>query len=198
VIDHPARTFWIVAVCTLLLDQLSKAAIRILWDAPSALAVDDLMARFVTPAYGPYESVPIIGRVFMLTHVRNTGAAFGLLPGYQPIFIATSIVVLIVVAGYWRKARPSFWPVVVALGLIAGGAVGNLIDRAILGRVTDFLYLAAIDFPVFNIADSAIVVGVGILIVWLLFVPEQEAAAEQASVEPREVSATHEPDDAAP
>jgi signal peptidase II len=77
----------------------------------------------------------------------------------------------------WRKARPSYWPVVVALGLITGGAVGNLIDRAIVGKVTDFLYFAAIDFPVFNIADSALIVGVGILIVWLLFGPEPDAAA---------------------
>lgn len=109
-----------------------------------------------------------------LTYVRNIGAAFGLLPGRQPVFVAVSVVVLIVLAGYWRRARPTLALIVVSLSLIAAGAVGNLIDRVFIGRVTDFLSFAFIDFPVFNVADMSIVCGTGVLIVWLLFAPEPE------------------------
>lgn len=109
-----------------------------------------------------------------LTYVRNIGAAFGLFPGRQPVFIAVSLVVLVVIAGYWRRARPNLAIIIVALALITAGAVGNLIDRAVIGRVTDFLSFAFVDFPVFNVADAAIVTGTAILIVWLLFAPEPQ------------------------
>lgn len=191
-LNHPARAFWIVATATLLLDQLTKSVVRILWRSQSALLpFDAAVAKFVSPAYDPYESVPVFGEWFMFTHVRNTGAAFGLLPGYRPIFIATSVIVLVVVAAYWRRARPANWLVVIPLGLIAGGAVGNLIDRAVVGRVTDFLHFAVIDFPVFNVADSAIFIGVGILIAWLLFgpQPEDEQRTEPDAIEPADSSA---------
>jgi signal peptidase II len=111
------------------------------------------------------------------------GAAFGMFPGYQPLFIATSLIVLVVVAAYWRRTHPAEWPVVVALGLVSGGAVGNLIDRAMLGKVTDFFDVAIIDFPVFNIADSAIFVGVGMLVFWLLFGPQESGEVESPALE---------------
>ena len=133
-------------------------------------------------------SFALVDGVLRLTFVRNTGAAFGLFPGYQPIFIATSCVVLLVIAAYWRRSRPTAWPIVIALGLITGGAVGNLIDRAALGRVTDMFDFTLIDFPVFNVADSAIIVGVAMLILWLLLVPEPQ--------HPAEVSASADPDEA--
>jgi len=148
--------FWVVALVTLGLDQGVKVAVR---------------ARLVEG-----DTLPLLSGLLNLTYVRNTGAAFGLFPGYQPIFIATSCVVLIVIAAYWRRSRPTAWPLVIALGLITGGAVGNLIDRAIIGRVTDMFEFGMIDFPVFNIADTAILLGVAILVLWLLFVPEAPPA----------------------
>jgi len=139
------------------------------------LGLDQLTKALVRSSFVPGESWPFIPGVVHLTYVRNMGAAFGLFPGRQPVFIGVSVVVLIVIAAYWRRSRPKAWPIVVALALITGGAAGNLIDRAWLGgRVTDFLEFAFADFPVFNIADSAIIIGVGILIGWLLFVPEPE------------------------
>lgn len=178
---HPARVFWLIAVATFVLDQLSKSAVRVLWS--SAESLDGIMLRLVEPAFTPHHSMPLIGGALALTHVRNEGAAFGMFPGYQPIFMLTSTVVLLVVGVYFYRARPTAWPVVVALALIGGGSLGNLVDRAVLGRVTDFIYAAIIDFPVFNLADSAIFIGVGILVVWLLFgpMPASEVPEDQAS-----------------
>ncbi len=153
-----------VALTTLGIDQISKAVVR---------------AHMV-----PGDSLAFIHGLINLTYIRNVGAAFGLFPGRQPIFIATSLVVLVVIAAYWRRARPTAWPVVVALGLVTGGAVGNLIDRAWLGKVTDFFEFAFFDFPVFNVADMAILAGVGILVAWLLFAPEEGAADPAEAEEP--------------
>lgn len=129
----------------------------------------------------PGRSLPVIDGVLHLTYVRNLGAAFGLLPGAQPLFITTSVLVLVFVAGFWMKMRPVERTLVVALALLCGGALGNLIDRIFLGKVTDFLDIALIDFPVFNVADIAIVFGVGLLTIWLLFAPEEHAVPEQES-----------------
>lgn len=151
-VRHPGRLFWATSLSTLVLDQLTKAAVR-----------QDF-------TLGEVRS--FVPGLLDLTYVRNMGAAFGIFPGRQPIFMATSVVVLVVIAAYWRRARPDSWPVVVAMSLIAGGAVGNLLDRAVLGRVTDFLSFAFVDFPVFNVADTGIFTGVAILVGWLLFAPE--------------------------
>jgi len=121
----------------------------------------------------PSTSIPVIEGVFHITFVRNMGAAFGLMPGKQPLFIATSLVVVLGVLGYWILQRPRSRWLVIAMGLVMGGAIGNLIDRSTAtGLVTDFFDFTLIDFPVFNIADTAIVCGVGMLVIWVLFAPE--------------------------
>ena len=163
-VARPARAFWTAALSILALDQVSKSLVR--------------------AELHPGQLTGLVPGVLDLTYVRNTGAAFGLFPGRQPVFILTSVVVLVVIAAYWRRDRPSDWPVVFGTAAIAGGAVGNLVDRALVGRVTDFLAFAFIDFPVFNIADIGIVGGVAVLVLWLLFGPEPgsvEAVAEVAA-----------------
>jgi len=149
---HSALTFWAIVLATLGLDQLVKWVVR---------------TEMIEGA-----SIPVIEGVFHITHVRNMGAAFGLFPGRQPVFVLTTAVVLIAIAAYWRRSRPHAWPIVVALALVTAGSLGNAIDRLGLGSVTDFLDFTLIDFPVFNVADSAIFIGVAILIGWLLFVPD--------------------------
>lgn len=151
---RPALVFWAVALATLALDQASKAVVR------RSVQLGDVVA--------------LVPGVVDLTHVRNRGAAFGLLPGRQPIFVATSFVVLLVIWAYWRRDRPRVWPIVIGISLVAGGAVGNLIDRVLLDKVTDFLSFAFVDFPVFNVADMGIVGGVSVLVAWLLFGPQPE------------------------
>lgn len=163
---NPGRVFAAVAIAVLAIDQVSKALVR--------------------ATVAPDASVPLIDGVFELTYVRNMGAAFGLFPGRQPVFMLVSVAVVCAIAVYWRRARPTEWPVAISLGLILGGAVGNLIDRAAIGKVTDFFYLSLIDFPVFNVADAAIVVGVGVLMLWLLFGPVP--AKDQASSENEDAS----------
>ena len=148
--------YWIIVITVLLIDQATKYLV--LLGMPEGA------------------SIPLIEGVFHLTHVQNLGAAFGLLPGRQPLFIATNVIVLVVIAAYWRRSRPTQLPIVLALALITGGSVGNAIDRLWRGSVTDFFDFTLIDFPVFNIADSAILTGVAILIGWLLFVPEPATA----------------------
>lgn len=151
---RPLTTLLLVATAVLLADQLTKMLVR-LW-------------------LEPFVSLPIIKGVFHLTYVRNTGAAFGLMPGARPLFMATSAVVLIGIAAYWLIIKPRARWVVIALALVGSGALGNLIDRVSLGRVTDFLDFVLIGWPVFNIADIAIVTGVFMLVVWILVGPEQQ------------------------
>jgi len=156
-IAHPGRLFSAVAIGVLIIDQVSKAVVR---------------ANLI-----PGESITLVPGVLNLTFVNNVGAAFGLFPGRQPVFMATSLLVLFVIAAYWRRAHPREWPVVLALGLVCAGALGNLIDRAVLGRVTDFFEFGFVQFPVFNVADMAILAGVGILALWILFGPQPETDA---------------------
>lgn len=147
---RPALVASVSLAAVLFFDQVSKAAIR--------------------ASLRPGDSITLVPDVFYISHVRNTGAAFGLLPGARPVFVATSLVVVLAILAYWIRWRPKTAWLLVATGLAAGGALGNLVDRVIAGRVTDFFEVRG--FPVFNIADSSIVIGVGLLIVWILFGPE--------------------------
>ncbi len=135
--------------------------------AAAALVIDQVSKAVVRANMQLGDSVPLIKGIINLTYVRNVGAAFGLFPGRLPIFIAISLGVLAGIAWVWWRLKPQNTWIAIALGLVAGGATGNLIDRVIAGRVTDFFDLGW--FPVFNVADMALDVGVAILLVWILF-----------------------------
>ena len=123
-----------------------------------------------------YAHIQIIPGFFRLTHTENTGAAFSLFadsPSHWKtgLLIAFSVVAMIVVfALLWKQQRP-LTMTGIALSLILGGAVGNLWDRVASGRVVDFLlfYVKQYQWPVFNLADSAIVVGASLLVIEILF-----------------------------
>ncbi|AEG60577.1 signal peptidase II [Desulforamulus ruminis] len=108
------------------------------------------------------QSIPVWNKVFHLTYIQNPGAAFGLLAGKTWFFIMITTLVLLAMVLGWRwiqKAGPLYhW----ALGLVAGGALGNLIDRLLYTRVIDFLDFRI--WPVFNLADTAICIGVGLIL----------------------------------
>jgi signal peptidase II len=149
-----------IGLAIVVVDQVSKAAVR---------------ARLSPPG----TSVPVLGDALQLTYVQNLGASFGMMPGYRPLFVAVSVGVLVAIAAFVIRRRPERRWVVVALGLVAGGALGNLIDRMVFGWVTDFIRIP-FDFPVFNVADSCVVVGVGMLIWWLLFGPAPSSPVPSA------------------
>lgn len=118
-----------------------------------------------------YESFPVIGDFFQITSHRNSGAAFGILEGRRWFFIVITIVVVSVLISYLRSTvRDKKRLLSFALSLLMGGALGNFLDRALTGEVVDFLQFRFqfawfgkdIDyiFPIFNVADSAIVIGV--------------------------------------
>lgn len=138
--------------------------------------LDQASKLWIVGNFTLYESLPVIPGLFSLTYLTNTGAAFGLLAGEQGVwrqifFVGVAVVALTAIVFLYRKLRSvSAW-YVIALGLIAGGAIGNLIDRVRLGSVIDFLdlYLGTRHWPAFNIADSAITVGVAIFLIMNLF-----------------------------
>ena len=132
------------------------------------------------------ESVPILSSFFSLTYVRNQGAAFGLLhkaPAYirEPLFLLIPFVAMGVILMIFRKLREDQKWTGIALSLISGGAIGNLIDRMRFKYVIDFLdfYWGEYHWPAFNVADSCIVVGVGIMFV-LSFLQEAPAQSTKA------------------
>jgi signal peptidase II len=143
--------------------------------AVAVVIVDQLTKLWIMTEFALHEQQNIIPGFFNLVHVTNTGAAFGFLAGSktwlrQAFFVTVSVVALIVIVyayGHLKKQGRIF---VYALGLIAGGAVGNLIDRLRFGSVVDFLdfYLGSYHWPAFNAADSAITVGVSLFMLGTL------------------------------
>lgn len=164
-----------LGLLVLVVDQLTKAWVR-----------DALVA-------GAFPMAVIPG-VIEFDFVANTGVSFGLAAGFGSAFVLLAVVVVAAVAIYLTRARlVSRWEVV-GLGMLAGGAIGNAIDRALLGYVTDFIATVFIDFPVFNVADIGITVGVAIaLIGFMVFSPaahrDRDPEASSAGDVPSEPSA---------
>ncbi|MDF2962314.1 MAG: signal peptidase [Paenibacillus sp.] len=148
--------YYIYALIVLLLDQATKWVI-----------VNRLMLG---------ESRPVIGEFFQITSHRNRGAAFGILQDQRWFFIVITVVVVAGIVWYLRKTYQEGRKLLpFALSLLLGGALGNFIDRALFGEVVDFLkfrfqfnwFGTPVDYtyPIFNVADSAIVVGVALIFI---------------------------------
>ena len=152
--------------------------------AVGVLALDRFTKRLVAKDISLHDSITVIKRVFYITHVENRGAAFGLFndsPAHWKIalLVAFSVIALVIVSALlWRNHAMTV--TAVGLSLILGGALGNLWDRVLNGKVVDFLlvYIGSYQWPAFNVADSAIVVGAGLLVYEILFVktPEKKPA----------------------
>lgn len=137
---------------------------------PLAVVILDQFSKYIVVenmALG--ESIPIIEEVFHLTYILNPGAAFGMFAHNRLFFIAIAVVVIGIIIWARREILASPWEVKAGCGLFLGGAIGNLIDRARQGLVIDFFDFRI--WPVFNIADIAICIGVG-LIIWNLLKTE--------------------------
>jgi signal peptidase II len=144
----------------------------------AVVILDQVSKRIALSALGDSSSLTAIPGLVLLTRTSNTGAAFGLMPGFRILFMLIALAVVVTVIAYVVRERPESALLVVALGLVTGGAAGNFIDRALTGQVVDFLEFAFIDFPVFNVADIGIVVGVGLLVLWLAITPPPKPAEE--------------------
>ena len=143
------RKAWLVlavAGIVILLDQWTKTLVRV-----------------NVPEYTAISPIPALGEYLLFEHVRNYGAAFGILQNQGGFFIIIAIIVAVAILFYVRYLPTDQWVVRVLLGLQLGGALGNVIDRFERGYVTDFVKVGipgVYYYPNFNVADSAIVIGV--------------------------------------
>ncbi|MGN1444770.1 MAG: signal peptidase II [Eubacteriales bacterium] len=142
----------------------------------------DQLTKYLTVFYlKPVDTCPIIQDVLHLTYVENRGAAFGMLSENRWVFMTVSIVAILLLAVYliWKKPKDKW--VCLSLSFIIGGGIGNMIDRVALGYVVDMIDFRLIHFAVFNVADSFVCVGAGILMVWLIVTGFREYKAEKAA-----------------
>ncbi|MFH1053521.1 MAG: signal peptidase II [Candidatus Woesearchaeota archaeon] len=140
--------FFIVVISIIIIDQITKFLIR------SNLSIG--------------ENITIISKFFFIRHITNTGAGFSILENFNSLLIWISLIIIGIILFNYDKIIKDRW-YIVSFSLIIGGAVGNLIDRIILGYVTDFIsfYIIFDYFPAFNMADSAISIGAIVLLVSL-------------------------------
>jgi len=142
----------------------------------SVIALDQLTKIWVVSSFFLYESVEVIPGFFNLVYVVNTGAAFSILadvdsPWRHYFFLTIGLAAVIGLSFFYRKLKDENKYYSIPIGLIVGGAIGNLVDRVRLGAVVDFLdiYVGNYHWPAFNVADSAICVGAGVFIVMNFF-----------------------------
>ena len=148
----------------------------------TVIILDQATKYWIMQSMRLHESIPIIPNLFSFTYIRNPGAAFGLLAGssnaFRTVFFGiTSLFALALLGTILVRLPAKDWIGQVSIAGILGGAIGNLIDRLRFGEVIDFLdvYVESYHWPAFNIADSAIVVGVGLMLVDSLIGERQRA-----------------------
>ena len=143
----------------------------------------DQLTKYLTVLHlKPIDTLPIIEDVFHLTYVENTGAAFGMMKDSRWVFMVTSTLAIVGILVYMFWKRPTNKMLCLSLSLIVGGGIGNMIDRTALGYVVDMIDLRLINFAVFNVADSFVCVGAGLMILHLILEMVKEAKAEKASL----------------
>lgn len=124
-----------------------------------------------------YDRIEVIGNFFILTSIRNRGAAFGILQEQRWFFLVITIIVVSAIVWYIQRSyRNGSRLLMIGLAMILGGAVGNFLDRALFGEVVDFLQFnfGSYTFPIFNMADTGICVGVALVILDSLLTYKQE------------------------
>lgn len=157
--------YFLIAIIVIILDQVTK------WIIASQLTIG--------------QEISVIGNFFLITSHRNRGAAFGILQEQRWFFVAITIVVVCAIIWYiLHVRRTGTWVLLTGLGLILGGAIGNFWDRALHGEVVDFLLFnfGSYSFPIFNVADMGICIGVALVLIDSLFLnrkqPESEIPAQ--------------------
>jgi len=165
ILRHNGILFLIAAI-VIVLDQITKALVR------QNLALGE--------AWAP---IPAIGDFFRFLYWQNRGAAFGTLQNAGPILTVVRIAIAIFIVFFYQKAETKDRLMRVSLSLMLGGAIGNLIDQFMLGFVTDFIAVGK--FPIFNVADSCVTIGVGLMLLDML-IKEKNGSKTDPEVKPGE------------
>ncbi len=155
---------------------LKKIWLRLILVSGSVICVDQITKSIIKKHIILYDNLIVFDNVFNITHVLNPGGAFGFFAD-QPIevrkfiFLFMSSIVAVFVLWFYKRCAADFTFLSYGMALIFGGAIGNLIDRFQYGKVVDFLdfYIGSYHWPAFNIADSAISIGMGVLMYHILF-----------------------------
>jgi signal peptidase II len=144
--------------------------------AGAIILLDQVTKEIVLRSIPLNTTIPVVNGFFNLTHIHNPGGAFGLMANFSPImrsiiFLFISSLAVGLIFYFYKKTPAHYAWLAAAFAMIFGGAIGNLIDRVRFGIVVDFLdfYLGNLHWPAFNVADSAISVGIGIFLYHLVF-----------------------------
>ncbi|GAE33877.1 signal peptidase II [Halalkalibacter akibai] len=142
--------YYLLALIIIVLDQITK------WVVVTEMALG--------------EKITLIENVLYFTSHRNQGAAFGILQGQMWFFYIITVIVIVGIVYYMQKEGRHSPLLGISLGLVLGGAIGNFIDRLFRGEVVDFVdtYIFTYNFPIFNVADAALCVGVGLLFIKMI------------------------------
>jgi signal peptidase II len=152
--------FWGAAAAVLMLDQVTKTIVRASLDRGESWPDPDWIVR--------------------IRYVTNTGAAFGILENETVFLTAMALLGIAAIYLYYRFPPFDHWVVPIAIGMLLGGAAGNLLDRIRVGEVTDFIDFTR--YPAFNVADSSITVGIATIVIgYLLFGPKSNPAEPSRS-----------------
>jgi len=163
--------------------------------AAVVLIVDFITKKLVATKMEINDKISVIGDFFLITSHRNRGAAFGILQDQRWFFIVITIIIVAGIIWYMQAVRKTAKPwLLVGLGLVLGGAIGNFIDRARFGEVVDFFQFnfGSYTFPIFNIADSGIVCGVALILLDTLLAAREEKKMQGSNEKGNEGNDEHE------
>jgi signal peptidase II len=156
-----------------------RKAIVLLLTALAVLVADQVTKALVVANLAVGEKARLVGDLVQVWHAQNRGAAFSLFQGGAVVFLIVSVLSIVMVAYFHRSLRDRSPWLHVVLGMVLGGTLGNFTDRLRQGYVTDWISVGIGDtrWPTFNVADSSVVVGIGILVIYLLLTnPDRRAA----------------------
>lgn len=135
----------------------------------AAVVAADLVSKLLVLEYlAPVGQIKLIDGIFHLTYVENRGAAFGMLSDARWVFMVFSVIAIVALVLYLWRCRPKDRLLRLSLALVAGGGIGNMIDRTFYGFVVDFIDVTFVWDYVFNIADSAVCIGCALMILWFI------------------------------
>jgi signal peptidase II len=169
------------------LKQRKQAALVLPAIAALIVLADQVSKYLVMTRLGEGQSwdiAPWLAPIFSITHVTNTGVAFGLFQKLGNVFLVVNIVATVAIVLYYRQLPHGKWLMRTALSLALGGAIGNLVNRVYYGFVVDFIDLnfwPLHEWPVFNVADASIVTGVTLLALLLMWEDRRERYEQRAA-----------------